>query len=48
MMLIDGFEPSTSILPRWRSTSDLYQPMARGIGIEPIMTESKSVVIPFN
>ena len=37
-----------SALPWQRVTIAHYGSLAEGIGIEPIITESKSVVIPFN
>lgn len=41
-----GFEPTTSTLATLRSTKLSYYRMERVTGIEPVITEWKSVVLP--
>ena len=43
-----GIEPTTSALKVRCSTSELYSHLARSKGLEPFLTESKSVVPPLH
>ena len=47
--LMDGFEPSTSPLPRVCSTPELHEPnLERAAGIEPASSAWKAEVLPLN